>query len=680
MKHIALSILIVLYILCRWNGLSAQSTNLDSLIIAVDQMESTTQKVDQILEISYTYHRMDVEKCLEYATKGLELAKTLKYTKGHSKSLTLIATTFFLKGDFENAIENGTQALDLANSINDPESILRASNTISAIYNLKQRNDKSIEYSMYALKATQDNNDTLAMISILQNLGYFHNEEKNFDESNKYYEHISKLKLHEASSEQFKISYYHGSAIHHRNKKDYQEAIRLFAKGIPIARESGDLYGLAAFHEDLGKTYIQTGSTGLAEIQFRQAMDNYQSIGAEKNYLYIVSELTKLYNEVNKYDLAVEYGTSGLELANKLDAIDDKSKLSLELAKAHEALEQIPIALHYQKDHKKWSDSVASVAKDEIILKLESDYQLTLLEKQQLKNEAIIAQEKQKNFISILLLSMATLSALFYWANYRTKLKHSKSLENEVAERTRDLKFTNEDLSVANSELERFAYISAHDLKEHIRNIGSFTGLLQRAYKDNNLKSEKISSYFSTINSSTTSMSQLVEDILKYVTVKKENIDQEVNLNETVSNIQSRLADQLEKTKGKIITQELPTITANNQHIDLLFSELIENGFKFNNDAEPQIDITYSELTTEHLISFCDNGIGLDEIYSNQAFTMFTRFNSRSEYNGSGLGLAIVNKIINILNGQVSIHSQQQGGTRVELHIPKMSSPALGLR
>ena len=95
-------------------------------------------------------------------------------------------------------------------------------------------------------------------------------------------------------------------------------------------------------------------------------------------------------------------------------------------------------------------------------------------------------------------------------------------------------------MSVANSELERFAYISAHDLKEHIRNIGSFSSLLERDSPEIFTNTNKAGSYFDIIKTSTHSMSQLVDDTMQYISIKKENLDQDVNLNDIINNIRKR--------------------------------------------------------------------------------------------------------------------------------------------
>lgn len=679
MKKVLLEVFLLISLCLSVKVCVAQTPVIDSLLQVIQYQDSNKEKVDNLLSISHDFRQIDIEKGVEFAEQALAISLDLAYVKGEGRAYRIFAISHYFKGEYEPALEFGTKALEIAESIDDQLGILRAANTISATYNLKAKNDKSIEYLIFAYKAAEELNDSLSMVRLLQNLGYLHSEENNLTESTKYYKQIPTFKIHKGSSSEYKSTVYHGSAIYYRNIKEYDEAIRLFTLGIDVAEESNNLYVQGGLHEEVGITYDKINSYEKAEYHFKESMKKYKKIGNNEQYVYVVSELVSLYNETGQYGLAVEFGKEGIKLADQLNVTSDQSNLSLELAKAYEKLGEIPLALKYQKDHKKWSDSLSSITKDEIILKLESDYQLSLLENKQIenearqiKNESIIKGQKQKNNIYILLLLLATITSLFYWLNFKTKEKYSKTLENKVAERTKDLKLANEELSIANAELERFAYVSAHDLKEHLRNIGSFSSLLERESESLKEKgNEKISSYFNVLKTSTSSMSQLVEDILKYVSIKKENIDQHVNLNQVVKNIKARNNANHQLANAEIICENLPNIRANNQHINLLFTELIENGFKFNNHATPEVSISFAESENDLTIYIKDNGIGLDEIYSKQAFTMFTRLHNRSEYQGSGLGLAIVNKIVNLLDGQVEIHNRKTVGTRVELILPK---------
>src|SRR5690606_13108740 len=103
-----------------------------------------------------------------------------------------------------------------------------------------------------------------------------------------------------------------------------------------------------------------------------------------------------------------------------------------------------------------------------------------LLKEQQSKNEAII---KQKNIIGwggTAILFLVSLLAFILFKINRQRHAYSRQLEEEVARHTKDLKQSNDDLLKSNKELERFAYIASHDLKEPLRNIVSFTRLIER--------------------------------------------------------------------------------------------------------------------------------------------------------------------------------------------------------
>ena len=662
-------ILCVLFVLYGVSPLALASKR-DSLAILVSTQGDNREKIDNLVELSDAYTRVDLDTSMIYAQQALDLSEQLKYTKGKGKVIGMFAIIHFYRGNNEPALQYGKEALEFAESINDKHTILKVSNALSAIYSAMDRKDKSIIYLQQVYNAAEELKDSLYMMFSLNNLATLHKEENNIEESSKYYKEISTFKVHDKRSLIFKTYYYFGSGSYYSGIKDYNQAIKYFLKGIPIAEKDNNLFGLAALHNALGVAYKQINQIEAAEYNFSKAIKVFTKIGAKEAYLSAYIELSDLYNEKGDYAEAVNSGTLGLMTAREMNNLPGLAKLSLVLAKAYESLGQIPLALQYQKEHKTWSDSLAILAKDEIVLRMESEYQVNLLEEQQVTNAAVIKQEKQKNYTFLLLLLLATISTLFFWNNFRSKEVYSKDLEKKVEERTKELKLSNEELTVANSELERFAFVSAHDLKEHIRNIGSYSGLLKKSSLTHGQKDEKSKSYFSVLESSTEAMSQMVDDILKYVSIEDDSSKEIVNLNSILKEVEAELAIDTENVSGGIVAENLPSVWANRKQIYFLFREVIENGFKFNKSDKPKVEISHRKKNGIHHIDIADNGIGISQEYAEQVFTMFTRLNGRSDYKGTGLGLSLVKKIINNMGGAVSISEGKNGGSKVHLKLP----------
>ena len=655
------------YFLLSYSISHGQSEKIDSLLRSMDKEINNELKVDKLNDLAYEFLKVDVIKSETYASQALELAKRIQYESGRGEALVQLGLAAMFKGNYDDALKLTTEGFEIAEREGNQERLMKACNGLAFVYNYSARNDKSLEYTLQALTAAEKLRDSASIIVYLQNIGYLHTEENNIAEANKYYSRLSTFSIDDKKP-RVQLAYYNGVGILNKNLGRYKKAIQTFNKGIPIATEANDLYGVAVLHEGLGLTYKDAKSFPEAKLHYIEAMNFYEKIGSNDQYLYIVKELINLYNLQGDYPAAVTLGEEGLELAKNISIKEHLSGISYELATAYEQLGQYDISLQHHKEHKRWSDSLTSSAKEKIILEMESDYQLSLLEEQQKKNESIIAQQKFRNIAFFLLFLMACLATLFWWINYKNKEKYSKSLEVEVEARTNDLKQSNQDLAYANNELERFAFISAHDIKEHLRNIASFSGLIQKETQSIDLDSSKLDSYYGVLNKSTSSMDQLVNDIMEFTSINKNTTIGKVNLNSTVSEIKRRLS-----TNGQeeiLDFETLPTIEANAKLMGQLFSQLIDNGVKFNHSDHPKVKIEYKQTSDNHLFNIKDNGIGIDETYADEAFKMFSRLQDRSVYQGSGIGLAIAKKIITQLNGKIGIQNNEGPGTTVSLVIP----------
>ncbi len=96
---------------------------------------------------------------------------------------------------------------------------------------------------------------------------------------------------------------------------------------------------------------------------------------------------------------------------------------------------------------------------------------------------------------------------------------------------------------------------------------------------------------------------------------------------------------------------------------------LIENGIKYNDQAQPQVAITYQK-ESDHLFKISDNGIGIPKEYHQKVFRMFKRLHSRGEFTGSGLGLSIVSKIVQRMGGSITLTSEMGKGSTFLIRLP----------
>jgi two-component system CheB/CheR fusion protein len=259
----------------------------------------------------------------------------------------------------------------------------------------------------------------------------------------------------------------------------------------------------------------------------------------------------------------------------------------------------------------------------------------------------------------------------------------SRELENKVDERTVSLKESNTSLKRSNDSLEQFATIASHDLQEPLRKIRTFSALLhQRHRKDIGVEAGDL---IDKISLSAQRMSSLIYDVLNFSKVLDASVFERVDLNGILQNIVGDFDLQIEQKKAVITHDELPVIQAVPLQMNQLFYNLLGNALKFSRpEVAPVIHISYKMLSIDEVkkypslnsdssyceIVFSDNGIGIDEKFSDQIFLIFQRLNAKEHFEGTGIGLALCKRIVMNHRGEIYMHSKEGLGTQFHVLLP----------
>ena len=232
-----------------------------------------------------------------------------------------------------------------------------------------------------------------------------------------------------------------------------------------------------------------------------------------------------------------------------------------------------------------------------------------------------------------------------------------------------DLKSTMNDLKHSNKELEQFAYITSHDLREPLRMITSFLQLLERRYKDQ--IDEDANEFIGFAVEGAKRLDNMTNDLLKYskITGEKREI-KPVNFEHVLEKALTNLTVQIEENNAIITHDPLPTIMGDEELKVQLFQNLIGNAIKYRSQDTPRIHISAIKETNQYLFSIKDNGIGIDSEHLNRIFTIFQRLHARDEYEGTGIGLAITEKIVQQSGGQIWVESEPRKGSTFYFTIP----------
>ncbi|HWK03195.1 MAG TPA: PAS domain S-box protein [Puia sp.] len=253
------------------------------------------------------------------------------------------------------------------------------------------------------------------------------------------------------------------------------------------------------------------------------------------------------------------------------------------------------------------------------------------------------------------------------FTDIHTQKESEQQLEALVVQRTADLARSNEDL-------EQFAHVASHDLKEPVRKIKLFSNRLQEEMNDTLPERGKI--YLDKIQRAAGRMIKMIEGVLAYSSNDHSTeLIEKVNLQEIVRDIITDLDMLIQEKRARIYYQELPTFEGATVLIYQLFYNLLNNSLKFlRTDILPEIHITSERVSMEEKeyfkIRIRDNGIGFKQEYAQKIFESFARLHSKDKYEGTGLGLALCKKIIQRHHGTISASGELNKGATFEVLLP----------
>ena len=226
-------------------------------------------------------------------------------------------------------------------------------------------------------------------------------------------------------------------------------------------------------------------------------------------------------------------------------------------------------------------------------------------------------------------------------------------------------------LELHSSEMESFAYMASHDLKDPLRMISIFLQKLKKNHAEVLDNSAKEYVDFSITASS--KMTLLINDLLDYAKLDKENMEVvEINVSDLINEIISYHSAIFEDAKATIEFADLPVVKGVRTMLKIVIQNLLMNAVKFRKSTEPlKINISIEDNLLEWIFKISDNGIGIEEAYYGEIFKPFRSLNPQTVYKGSGLGLAACRKIVERHGGKIWVDSEIGIGTAFYFEIIK---------
>lgn len=256
--------------------------------------------------------------------------------------------------------------------------------------------------------------------------------------------------------------------------------------------------------------------------------------------------------------------------------------------------------------------------------------------------------------------------ALAAYINRKRRLQ----LEAIVNERTIELKKINDELSMRNSELDRFVYSTSHDLSAPLKSI---RGLIMVAKMEETTPSQV--SYLHMMEKSVMKLEAFIADVINYSRNTRAPIQRSpINFRQFMQQVldDHQYAPNYEKIAFTVIDHTSHVLQSDEMRLRIIFNNLISNAIKFhyyNNGKQPYVKITANEEHDRFVFIVEDNGTGINPELKDRIFDMF--FRATDSVQGSGLGLYILRETVHKLDGQVEVETELGVGTTFVIKLPK---------
>lgn len=535
--------------------------------------------------------------------------------------------------------------------------------------NVKPDFDKTEQMALEMLAVPEIHNDIEVLTSTRNILGISYDVKGNYMESRTcYLDNITLLENTPNLSKDLKNTL--GNAYHNLSKL-YQQVesgenrMQYLDKAVAVFESINENNGLARIWNLKASMLPQDAPIEERLELFKTALTYFEKGGEASGYLLCQANVGLCYCHLGQFDKGI---AMLIEAYEKLATANTSPHISFTLF-------QIGEALRMKGDHE---EAIKYLEKAEkVLMDANGKVYLNVIYQEWATNLAALgrfeeAYEKMHMFMMQVheRLQFDRQSAE---AEARLKFELEKKEKESALMRKRheEIELYNEKLRQSNDELNQFAYVASHDLKEPLRMVSNYIQLLEKSFKTE-LDEDQLT-YVRYINEGAKRMYKLIDSLLVFSRATMDPELKLVSLNDVVDEVE-RVVHSTSSKPVDIHADELPSVLGDHSQMLQLFQNLISNAVKYNDKDVVQIRISYIPEPRVHKIVIEDNGIGIAPQYREKVFEIFKRLHNRESYSGTGIGLSISKKIVHRLNGKIWIEDSKLGGVAFMFTIPKKSA------
>jgi signal transduction histidine kinase len=630
--------------------------------------EIRADMIDDMNSLATLQINNDLTAAYELSISAITYAVTISYQEGEAAALMNAATCAVKRRDYTEAIALYYRTLAIRKSQRDRQGIATIHTKLG---NTKLRAGdytSALEHYDTAIRLLQDSGDKLAVADLFANSGIIHGFQGNYALALK--SHLQALKIFEPLNEQARMaSSYTNIGFIYTDQLNYDNALKMFERALGIRQTQDDIMAVSDILVNIGLVYQGQQRYQEALEVHNRALKMRENLGDSAKLAVSYSNLGNIYRFLQENQMALDYYIKALELSQQVN--DKRIMLQSYINLGELYYEQ----MKHTEAHRYLEAAVLLAEETGLKNQLRRAYELSSMLYAQEEN---YEKAYKYNLLFVKLdreVSNSEISVQMAQMSLRHEMEQNERAAEIEKVKNAELQKANDLLAIyvrrlegSNDELNQFAHVASHDLREPLRMIHSYLKLLHQGLGD--MASDTQKQFFRFALDGADRMEAMILDLLRLAKVDADPKIEPISLEQVTQDVKNNLQLLLNEKKGLILTDDLPQIKADRAQMLQLFQNIIGNGLKYNENIKPTIVIRHIYKDTHMEISLSDNGIGIPQEYREKAFQIFKRLPTERKYEGSGIGLAICKKIVDSMGGSISIEENPGGGTIFQILLP----------
>lgn len=686
---------------------------ISALEAEIGKTSDTENKIDLMNRLAEAVRPGNIEKSLSISIETIELAKSISYKEGLAQAYRKCGISCRLLSRYDDAFQFFEKALEVFSEINDPVGKARVINSMGNLYLNLGDYKYSLDYLHRCLLILKDLNEKKFEASVLTNIGLAYQESGDYTSSLESY--LKSMQIYNENAFDVPESLLNNIGIVYMNLEDYKTSLEYFNRSMKLATEKNNILDRGFALGNIGIVHSHIKEYEKAIEYYNESFVILHSLGNKQAESNALVNIGKAYKDMGEFDKAIDYQNSHLNLQEEISDLSGKAAAMLSLGEIYFEMDNPEQAKKYYLDALRISQDIGDTInetaahinlgklfakQDNTVIALDNLYMaIDLAEKRNAKKDisgihkilyeifrGIGNYEKafhhfeqyfttEKEIINLESdRKMKSLSIQYQFLNAESEKKIALQEKEIYMLKNIELAEANENLIKVNEEKNEFMAVAAHDLRNPLSGILSFSRKIRTKF--DSYDKEKICEIAHNIETTSEKMFELIAKLLDINAIEsgKRNITfQNFDASDLIERVVNDYQERSEKKDITIICniEKDLFIRSDSSAFEQILDNLVSNAVKFTLRGN-KIHVKAGEINNYIHIEIKDGGPGMTESDMQKLFGRFTRLSAQptGDENSTGLGLSIAKKLTELLSGRIWCENNSPQGSVFKLEIP----------